>query len=369
MGKTERLFSPAAVMAGALTLFFIPASARGQSSAVPDAASVRRDEAEVDACGAVTTWLDNLPRAPLAAPAAPFSAACRDSVARNPSSEVARRLSALLSAPAVSQRRAAKAVLCELGPPWATAVMVDALKDELLPRWRSEPRASCLASLADLDQPGATSAVDSFLRDRALIGGPQYAAAGSVQVERSVALAAQRSERLRARAVPLLAAAWRAHAAGFDALREIECRAPVPPGGQAICERSRANQEGAWGEDVTQEHLWRNTAAWALLSGGLAVGGVLTRNQEAGRWFAVTATTLAGAVLLETPFSGDYEDGDPGALSGLGDAGKAVAAIVGGAAGFGIGYLASRNPGSARAATAIAGASVFGVTMILRTWW
>jgi hypothetical protein len=247
--------------------------------------------------------------------------------------------------------------------------MIEGLGDGALPTRSSDPRAACLASLAELDLPAAGQAVDTFLRDRAIspngaLGSPEFA----FRVDRILPIAARRSERLRTRAASVWVGAWNARAEGFDQLRDIVCRPPVPTVSAKICERSLPDQEQSWANAARRDHFWRLTAMWAALSGALAVGGTVTRNEEAGRWFALTATTIAGGALLDLPLSLQDDAGDQGPLNGLGDAAEAAALLLGGAAGFGVGYLTTRSSGTSRAVTAIAGASVFGATMIVKSW-
>ncbi len=277
---------------------------------------------------------------------------CRAAIAADRSLDASRKLEDMATHSIGASGRLAAVTLCDVRAPWAVAPMIRGLASDV----DDAGRAICLASLAEIDAPKAHQAVDTYLSERGVQG--RF-------VDKAVVDAGERSERVRARAGVVLLLAWNRRAYGFDPLANVVCRTPLPGEAAHVCDRRKPSQELAWSEEPERRRAWLATGAAVVIGAGLAVGGYAARSDDLGRGIAVTAATLAGALLFATPLDNPRGGAYGAALaSGL----RPVLWVLGGAAGLATGLLVTQSPGNSRAATSIAGGVLFTALSIKAAW-
>jgi hypothetical protein len=242
------------------------------------------------------------------------------------------------------------AILCDFRPPWAVDLMIRGLD----PKVAYDQGASCLAALGESDAPAARQAVAAAIQD--FIRGDRWAYV--------LAQAAGSSERLRARAGDVLVAYWTDRRGGFDQLKEIVCRAPVPQNAAEICGRAIAHQENEWKEQPKRRHAWKMTAAATAIGAGLAVGGVVARNTDVGRVIAVAAGGLGAGALLFPSLAGSH----PGPLGGVDEEAEGCLSVTLGVLGAVGAGLVTGSAGFSRAYVSITGGLLFTGLSLAAIW-
>lgn len=353
MNRNSRVGSPRLVAAA---FWLLAASALLVGSVGPawaDSAGNAGSARTADPCLDFAVTLDVLATRPFGVPlVVPVGPTCRAAIVAAPDLEASRKLQEMAIHAIGSGGRLGAVTLCDLHAPWAVAAMIRGLAADV----EDIGRAMCLSSLAEIDQPTAQDAVGTYLRDRGVQG---------KVVDKAVADAGERSDRLRARAATVLVRAWDSRAYGFDHLADIVCRTPPPAEAASICDRRVSGQELAWREEPERRRAWLESGAYVLIGGGLAVGGYVARNDDAGRVIAVAAATLAGVRLLAIPLDNPSGGAYGSALaSGL----RPLFLAVGGAIGLATGLLVTQNPGNSRAATSISASALFTALSIKAAW-
>ena len=275
---------------------------------------------------------------------------CLRAIAADPGMEASRALRELAERPPADGGREGVAVLCEFRFPWAVDLMLRGLD----PKIAYDQGASCLAALSESDAPAARQAVDAAIQD--FIRGDRWAYV--------LAQAAGSSERLRARAADVLVVYWTDKRSGFDQLKEIVCRAPVPRNAAEICGRAIAHQESEWTAQPRRRHAWKVTAAVTAIGAGLAVGGYFARNGDVGRVIAVAAGGLGAGALVFPSLAGRHQ----GPLGGLEEEAEGCLSVTLGVLGAVGAGLATGSPGASRAAVSIAGGVLFTGLSLAAVW-
>jgi hypothetical protein len=305
-------------------------------------------------CAHLTARLRSVTRDPHALIARPtldtVEPGCVRAIAVDPSLEASRALRELAERPPGQGGRDGITTVCDLRPPWAIDLMIRGLD----PKLAYDQGASCLAALGESDAPAARQAVDGAIQD--FIRGDRWA---YVLVQ-----AARSSERLRARAGDVLVVYWTDKRDGFDQLKEIVCRAPVPRNAAEICGRAMAHQESEWKEQPKRRHAWMMTGAVTAIGAGLAVGGYLAQDSGAGRAIAVAAGGLGTGALLFPSLAGRH----PGLLGGLEEEAQGCLSVTLGVLGAVGAGLATSTPGASRAAVSALGGALFTGLSLAAIW-
>jgi hypothetical protein len=275
---------------------------------------------------------------------------CIRALAANPDLDASRALRELAELAPEKGGRDGIAVLCDLRPPWAVDLMVRGLA----PKASYDDGAACLAALGESDAPAARQAVDAAIQD--FIRGDRWAYV--------LAQAAGSSERLRARAADVLVVYWTDKRGGFDQLKPIVCRAPVPRNAAEICDRALAHQESEWKEQPKRRRAWKMTAAVTAIGAGLAVGGIVARDRDVGRAIAVAAGGLgAGALMFPS-----LTESHPGPLGGLDEEFEGCLSVTLGVLGAVGAGLVTGSPGASRAAVSVTGGLLFTGLSLAAIW-
>jgi hypothetical protein len=276
--------------------------------------------------------------------------ACRAAIVADPNLEASRALRDLAQSGEAERRRRGILAICELRVGWA----VDIMTRGLAPNDSYDQGATCLVALTESEQPAARQAVDAYAQD--CIRGDRSSA--------PLVAAAHRSEMARALAAEVLVLAWRDRRPGFDQLRDVVCRSPIPTSAVAICRESIAAQELQWRNQPKRRHAWRMTGVATAIGAGLAVGGYAARNSDGGRVIAVVAGGLGAGALLFPSLTADH----PGPLGGLDQEFQGCLAVTTGVLGAVGAALATGSPGASRAAISILGGVLFSGLSLAATW-
>ena len=277
--------------------------------------------------------------------------ACWSAIATDPNLSASHALRTLAQRPPEEGGAAGMALICAIRPRWAVDLMIRGLR----PNMFNDPRA-CLTGLAESDQPAARQAVDAYVQD-------------CQRGDRSLdvlASAAASSEGLRVRSADVLVSAWdrRRSGSGFDSLRPIVCRSPVPTKAAAICRKAEVRQEATWDEAPRHRRKQLITGAAVAIGAGLAIGGTLNRNNDVGRAIAIAAGTLGVSApftaALLNDHNGPYTEFDEIFIGST--LGTSAALGLTGAA------LATGNPGASRAAISIVGGTLFTMIHLAAVW-
>lgn len=307
-------------------------------------------EACVSLTARLTSYLQEGPRFAPRPTREGVTSACVRALSADPDGEASRALRRLTDRPLDDGGRDGLGVICDLRPSWAVGLMARGLDTNVL----YEGGGACLGALAETDDPVARQHVEAAVQ--AFVRGDR---ASYVLVE-----AARSSENLRVRAADVLVVFWREKRPGFDQLKEVVCRTPVPPGAAEICKGALPYQENEWKEQPKRRHAWKMTGAVTVIGAGLAVGGLLARNGDAGRATAVAAGGL-GASALMFPSLADVHPGPIGAVGEAFESGFSVVLGVVGAVGAG---LATSSSGDARAIISVTGGLLFTALSLTALW-
>ena len=276
---------------------------------------------------------------------------CWAAIASDPSLEVSRALKDLSQKPAGEGGRQGIQLLCDVRAAWAVDIMIRGLDSSVT----YSGAHSCLAALAQIDQPAAHQAVDSYVQD-CIRGDRGF----DTLIE-----ASKSSTSLRARAAEVLVAAWHDRRPGFDRLRSSVCQPPIPGAAAEICRKAEPQQEFEWRQQPKRRHALLMTGAVTAIGAGLAVGGALNQNNDLGQGLAIAAGTLGASALFVAPLLGDNGGGP---LSALGDAFKGCAAVTGGLLGLVGSALATSSPGVSRTVVSIFGSALFTSVSLAAIW-
>lgn len=288
---------------------------------------------------------------------------CRRLVAANRAPRITAALRAVLDRPPPLRldehvTYAAVAAVCALRPGWGAAWP---LRERFVP--------ACLAALAEQESAEARAAVDRELAEAIQPFEGDLLAMTPALVETHVLVAVRLSPTMRARTVPLLAAAYDAHAGGYELLRRLLCtdEAGPPALDGATCGRYPVVAEDGWKRRRLHQRLaWRTTVAVGLAGAAVAVG-VVARNNELGRVTAAGAVAAGAGLTTLAVFTQANRHSTPlgrGIATAYGLIWGAILGVSGGV----VTYLATGEPGQGRAWTTAAGAALASISTLTMIW-